>query len=134
MKKMIFALALLSSTAAFAGTFTCNAPKNNPNAFLTGTYASMMVNSKSLRFQQYDKKSNDLMRDYKYNFVKVAGGQSQVTGKLKFELKEEIKSYGDSIYTLYVDQSLLDGRPGAMMFAGQGYSWDWNFCKPTSNP
>ena len=134
MKKIIMVLATLTSVSAFAGSiFTCNAPKNNANAVLAGSYAIVNVTSNSLRFQQYDKSSNSLMRDYKYIFVKIAGGQSQVTGKMMFELKETVKDYGDSINAIYADQSLIQGNAGAIMFTGQGYGWDWNFCKSNQN-
>lgn len=131
MKKSLLILAMsLLSTVTFAdSTFRCQAPQNQPNAFLADSYAIVTVSEDALRFQQHSEGTDGLMRDYQYQFSKIAGGHSKVTGMMKFDLENEIKSYGDAIYTLYIDQALSDGKAGALIFAGHGYSWDWNFCK-----
>jgi hypothetical protein len=134
MKIISFAFVILVSSMSMAANFKCFAPKNNHNAFLAGGYALITVDSKSLRFQQFSDFSgvSELLRDYSYEFKGIAGGNSKVTGMMKFNLVKENISYGDSLETLYVAQSLSRGIQGTLIFSGQGYSWDWNFCKPLS--
>ncbi len=117
-------------TAFAESVFICNAPEDRPDAFLADSYAVLTLDNMSLRFQQYDQRTKKIMRDYLYGFVKIKGGQSKVAGMIEYNLVEEIKQYGDSLYTVYVAQSLSENEPGALMFAGHGYSWDWNYCRP----
>lgn len=114
-----------------ASTFKCFPPKNSPDAFLAEGFAVVSIKPNLLRFQQFDGYSGQPtpMRDYIYSFNRIKNGNSKVAGMMEFVLKKEVKSYGDSIYSLYVDQALASGRNGALIFSGHGYSWDWNFCK-----
>lgn len=130
-KVFLVSVVLLVQSFAFASTYKCVAPKNAMNAFLAGGYAIVTIEKQTLRFQQYDNFGAfpSLIRDYEYSFDTIAGGVSKVKGMMKFDLKKQIKSYGDALYTLYVDQALSKNANGSLIFSGHGYSWDWNYCK-----
>jgi hypothetical protein len=125
-------LTLVISSITMAATFKCLPPKNNSEAFLTSGFAIISVYKQEMRLQHYDGDSRDsvLLRDYTYTFKRLSKAKGKVAGMMKFDLVRETKSYGDSLPTLYVAESLAAGKPGALIFAGHGYSWDWNFCKP----
>lgn len=132
MKNLFLVFLFFASTASFASTIKCTAPQNNPNAFLADSFVLLKVSGSSVRLQQYSNYGNPygtLMRDYLYTFSKVMAGTSKVKNMSEFVLQKEIKSYGDSLHTIYLDQAITQGKNGALIFTGQGYSWDWNYCR-----
>ncbi len=129
-KLLSLVLSLVVGSAASATTYVCFPPKNNQNAFFSDSTVLVNVEPGLLRLLQFNKWSKaSLMRDYGYAYKGLAGGNSKVTGMMMFTLVKEFKSYGDNIQTLYVAPALATGGEGPIMFSGQGFSWDWNFCK-----
>ncbi len=131
MKSILLVAMFLSSALASAHTFKCYPSKSNPEAFLAGGYALLELDGDQLRFQQYDTVSGEtsLLRDYVYSFERIKAGKSRVRGMMEYRWKETIKDYGDLLGALYLNKRLADGKNGALIFAGHGYSWDWNYCR-----
>jgi len=126
---------LIASSASAGANFRCFAPRNADNPFLGEGYALVTVNEKSLRFKHYDTYTGRpvLLRDYVYSYEGINRGNGRAKGMMTFKLQKEVKPYGDSIGTLYAQTSMGKGQNGAVMFTGQGFSWDWNFCKALDN-
>lgn len=129
MRKFFLMFLFLTGAVSFAATVECRAPRNNPNAFLSDTYVRLQLSGQELRFQQYSIIGKSLMRDYLYSFSKVMAGNSKVKNMQEFVLQKEIKSFGDALRTVYLDQAISQGKGGTLIFNGQGFSWDWNYCR-----
>lgn len=123
-------LVFLSSTA-FGHTFKCYPSSKRPEAFFAGGFALINISNDQLRLQHFDEYSNPatLLRDYTFSFKRIKTGSSAVANMAEYTFANENVRYGDAIYSLFISQDMMAGKTGRLVFAGRGYSWDWNFCK-----
>lgn len=136
---LLISLAFVSSFASAATyTYRCQPFKHSDQGFLGDGHAILTVEDDSIRFQQFDGWGRDpLVRDYVYQTEGLVGGEGKLKGMLEYKLIKEIKEFGDSLDSIYIDAALLNGgyelkvggKGGRLTFTGHGYNYDWNLCQ-----
>jgi hypothetical protein len=138
--KIFFTLCiLLLINTAYAYTYKCTSyGKFAYDGVLYDGYGKLTIDGQKVKLEAIGTNATCAGDIFTYDIAGKVTGTGKVAGLMKAKLNfEESKYCGDRLGPIYFDEDLLTGGHklkngklgGVLVFAGHGYSWDYNICQ-----